>query len=359
LDPSTPEAQLNGIMAENISMLYEIAQAIYLGLNPNTSTGNMLDLVSQIRGVSRKSNTATRVTIQLTGTPGAIIPAGALFKSTGLPNDTFILLVDATIGGTDGEVSCQTLGALAVPPLTLTEIVTPVAGLDSVTNATSGVTGQEQETDEEFRQRSNDSVSLPALAIQESMYAGIINIDGVEQVRVLENTSDVVDPVTGISPHSMYAVVQGGADQDIAEVIFNRKSLGCGMDGLVTVQVNDINRMLHDIRFSRPINIRVYIDVEVTELPAWDASYIQRIKDDLIAFVTINTQVCANRSFDGYQMDDDVYASQLYSALLNENEFAINFINVGVAPLPVGSVVNIGFDELSTFDELDINVVSV
>jgi len=360
LDPSSPEAQLNGIIAEQISQLYELAQAVYVGMNPNFSTGNMLDLVSQIRGVDRNEETATVADVTFTGLAGITIVAGSKFTATGLDGITFSLQNDTVIdalGFGYGRVSCNTLGKVIVPALTITGIISPTYGLESVSNPLTGITGNEQETDEIFRIRSNASVALPGTALLDSVYASIANVDEVEQLVVLENDTSTID-VNGVSPKSMLAVVQGGTDEDIAEAIFLKKSLGCGMDGAITVSISDINGLPHDIRFSRPVNIPIFISVEVKELAEWDAAVIENIKQLLYDFATTSQSV-AGTTYNGYQMGDDVYAYQLYASLLNENTYAINSLFVGIAAIPAGSSVPISFSELATFDIINISVVSV
>jgi len=356
LDPSTPEAQLNGIFAEDIAILYEIAQAVYLGLNPNYSTGNMLDLVSQIRGILRKPSTATVVDVALEGSPNMTVPQGTLFSASGVPDKTFSLtsavIMDALGDGT-GLVACTETGKIVVPANTLKEITTPVSGLSSVNNPNPGVTGTEQETDEEFRLRSNASVALPSRAILDGMQAGIANIFEVETAIVYENTTNVADPLTGTSPKSMRAIVKGGSDKEIADVIFFRKSLGCGMDGLVTVPVDDINGMPHDIRFDRPVLTNIFVSVDVQELALWTPDQIPLIKQAIVNFAA--GEHC---SFNGYQIGEDVYASQLYTALIEFNAFNVRSILVGIVAPGAGTIADLQHDELAVFDTANITVTS-
>ena len=353
LDPSSPESQMNGQIAEDISVLYELAQAVYAGLNPNTAVGNMLDLVSQIRGVLRKPATPSTVGIDLTGAAGATIPAGTLFAATGIPNITFSLNEARTLPAS-GTVTCTTTGDISVPAGTLTTIVNPVSGLTSVTNPLDGNVGSNVETDAELRVRSNASTALPSEAILNGMQAGISAVDGVTDSKVIENDTDILDAVTGVNPHSMHAIVKGGADEDIAQVIFDKKSLGCGMDGDVIVSIEDFNGFPHNIVFSRPTEIPIFVHLDLRELSGWDVSLEQFIKEAIVDFA----EGVGNCDFDGYQIGEDVHSSQLYAAVLNYNAFSVNDILIGVAATPSGSDVTINPSEIATFRVEDITIVS-
>ena len=351
LDPSTPEAQLNGIIAEDITVLYELAQAVYMGLNPSFSSGNMLDLVSQIRGIQRKPATATRVEIQTVGTPGALIPEGTLFAASGIPNITFSLEADIVVPEL-GTIVCSETGLIVVPINTLREIVTPISGLISVNNPTAGVTGTEQETDEEFRIRSNASVALPGRAILDSMQAGLSNIDGVEKAIVYENTSERYDYSTGTGAKSMRAIVLGGGDQAIAETIFFRKSLGCGMNGAVSVPVNDIHGLPHSIRFDRPALIDIFVSVKITKLLGWNQTQEDIIKQAIVDFA--NGEHC---NFAGYTIGQSVYSAELYGALLSYPTFTVTEILVDTATPVSANFVLMELDELARFDVVNIGVI--
>jgi len=354
-DPSTPQSQMNGQIAEDISVLYEIAQAVYAGLNPNYSSGNMLDLVSGIRGVVRKKATATQVIVDFTGTDGTVVPVGTLFSDPQTPSITFSLDASKTLPDS-GAASCTILGPVAVIAGTLTSIINPISGLTAVNNPEDGSVGVNEESDEELRIRSNASVALPSTSILEGMEAGIANVLNVTEARVGENTTSITDPITGISPKSMLAIVNGGDEQDIAEVIFNRKSLGCGMDGDIEVNVLDSNNYAHPIRFSRPTLVPIHVQLDLKELSDWDPALIPNIKQSLVDYATGASSTC---SFTGYSISDDVYASQLYGAYINSgNAFSVNSILVEEST-PAGNLeVIIDLSELATFSVDDITVVS-
>ena len=356
LDPSTPEAQLNGIYAEDLVILYEMVEDIYVNFHPNFSSGDMLDLVSAIRGIYRKPATATRVEIILTGTDGIIVPAGTLFRATTQPEVNFSLETPYYIGTTtSGWVVCTETGPIEVLANTLTEVINPFAGLDSVNNPSNGFTGTNTENDAELRNRSNRSVSIPAVAIVDGMWSGLADIDGVTDVAVYENDSNFTDS-QGIPPKSMYAVVQGGKNEDIAQVIYSIKTIGCGMLGSVTVTVFDSNDNPHDIKFDRPTLANTHIFVDVKSLSGWSQGDEDRIRNDLLNYVQEGDPCTA---FNGYTIGESVYASDLYPAITGNavrDKFHITNIQVGDSGSNQVDVRNILANEVAAFDVTNIVV---
>ena len=56
----------------------------------------------------------------------------------------------------------------------------------------------------------------PSQTIIESLTGGLASVPGVSLVRVYQNDTNETD-ANGLPPHSIEAVVQGGADYDIGD----------------------------------------------------------------------------------------------------------------------------------------------
>ncbi len=356
-DPSTPQAQLNGIYAEDIAILYETAEALYTNLHPNYSTGQMLDLVSTIRGVFRKPATGTRVQLALTGVTNTIVPAGTLFSSSSNPEIFFELEENYYIGITTlGWAETTTTGAIDVPASTVDTIVNPFAGLNGVDNPQAGLTGREIETDSELRIRSNLSVAIPSQAIVESIWSGLLDVDDVADVVVYENDTNITNAI-GMEPKSMYAIVQGGTDEDIAQVIFDRKTLGCSMKGDETVNVTDSNNQTHSIKFDRAVYTDVYVHVYVTTLDGWTAGDDDQIKQDIVTYANEGDGV----GWNGYTISRPVYASDLLPPITGqsiEDSFHVTDIKVSPDGIAEAESVTVGVKEIALFstDNITVNV---
>jgi hypothetical protein len=79
-------------------------------------------------------------------------------------------------------------------------------------------------------------------------------------VSVLENFTDVTD-VNGLPPHSIEAIVLGGADADIAQVIYETKAAGTRPHGTTFVNITDSSGNPQAIGFSRPTSTNIRMDV--------------------------------------------------------------------------------------------------
>lgn len=84
----------------------------------------------------------------------------------------------------------QNFGPIPCPVASLTSIVTPIAGWQSVTNLVAGNTGTLVETDAKLRIRRQNSIKLIGAGTVESIEAGLLqNVPGVTSAIVFENSS--------------------------------------------------------------------------------------------------------------------------------------------------------------------------
>jgi len=84
----------------------------------------------------------------------------------------------------------QNFGPIPLPIGTLTTIVTPIAGWNSITNLVAGTTGTLAETDAQLRIRRQNSIHLLGSATVEAITAGLLqDVPGVTSAIVFENTS--------------------------------------------------------------------------------------------------------------------------------------------------------------------------
>lgn len=84
----------------------------------------------------------------------------------------------------------QEFGPIPAPANSLTEIMTPVAGWQSLTNFKAGVTGRNQETDEELRIRRANSLRVLGSGTVEAIRSRILQeVPGVSSVLVFENVT--------------------------------------------------------------------------------------------------------------------------------------------------------------------------
>lgn len=360
LDPSSPDAQFNGLMSNQLATLWQLGLDVYSGLDPRTANGLMLDRISAINGISRQQPTPSVAVIDLFGTNGSVIPQGTIFSSPDIPNIKFTLDAEVTISGTgsiSGEVTADTLGATLIAPDTITKIDTPVSGLTSVTNPSAGQTGIDQETDEELRKRRALSISLGSVSMIESIFSAVANITGVEKTKMYENITNGVD-TNGLPAHSIEVLVKGGAESDISKAIADNRSVGCDLFGTTTSPYVDRNNFTHDIKFSRPVEVPIFVQITASKLPNWDINTNTDIQSAIVGYGNGTGGVFCS-DFLGYQISEDVYGTQLIYALASITSISITQILVGIAS-PAGLQLQpIAYNELATFLEANIEIIYV
>jgi hypothetical protein len=119
-----------------------------------------------------------------------------------------------------------------------------------------------------LRSRRERSVARDAQAIIDAIFAAVANVPGVTQNVVLENDTDVTDS-NGLPPHSFQVIVVGGVDEEIANVIWLKKPAGILSFGSATTQILDSQGIPHDISFSRPTTVDIYVEIDLTTFPEY------------------------------------------------------------------------------------------
>lgn len=90
----------------------------------------------------------------------------------------------------------QDYGPIPAPANTLTEILTPIAGWETINNPEAGLTGRFIETDSELRIRRAQSIRLAGNATVEAIRAHLLqNVEGVTSALVFENVDVIQQPI--------------------------------------------------------------------------------------------------------------------------------------------------------------------
>lgn len=239
----------------------------------------------------------------------------------------------------------QEVGAISAPANSLSIIKTPILGWDTVTNVLAATEGRLTETDEELRIRFEDTKFDKSTNILDALYSALLNIQGVENVAVYDNDTDITDG-NGLPPHSVSAIVLGGDDDTIAETIWQNKPYGIPTYGNTTVNIIDSQGFTRPINFKRPSPIFIYVDIAITADPSFPADGIDQIKGYIIQYAK-----------DNFTVGEDVVYSRLYTPINEVGGHQIDSLTIGLSPAPVGtSNIAIAFDEISQFTSANISI---
>jgi uncharacterized phage protein gp47/JayE len=354
LDPRRPIGQLIGVVSERLAILWALSEAVYYSKYPRTASNASLDNAVSLTGLTRLAATFSMGEITISGIAGTIVPAGFQVSIQGDTTSTFVTTASATIGGGGTVVApirAVTAGALVALAGTITVISNPLTGVTSVTNAADVEVGRDRESDAELRIRQQEFLQAPGTSSVEGIRAAISLVTNVRQVLVVEN--DTNGTVDGRPPKSFEAFVDGGADQEIADVIWEAKPAGIQAFGTESATVVDSQGISHLIQFSRPIEVDIFVTVTITansdllEDELYPANGDDLVRDAVLAYgnsLTIGRDVFLNKMFTGINAVPGVIGVVISASR-------------DMDP-PVSDVIVIAPNEVANFDSSNITVIS-
>lgn len=268
-------------------------QFSYNSRSPLTAVGAGLDGVVSINGIKRKGATHSTATVTLTGTAFTQILNGLVADISGhvweLP-DEVIIGISGTVSVT---ATCQDEGAILASPGQISKIQSPTNGWQTVTNMTAASAGQPVESDAELKARQKQSVANPSQALTDGILGGVKAVVNVNDAVLYENDTSALlydingaEKVDGFPPHSITMVVDGGEGELIAQAINNRKTPGCYTDGDQIYVVVENNQVQQTIRFYRPAETGIEVEIEITPLIGYTTALGAAIIEALRVYLT-------------------------------------------------------------------------
>jgi uncharacterized phage protein gp47/JayE len=221
------------------------------------------------------------------------------------PSSVYPLLVGARLGITSISdlvtVEAINQGVVKAPAGTLVTLLVPAVGITSVTNLEGAAEGREQETDEELRVRRYESVQIIGASTEQAIVANVKNLTGVTAAFIIANRTYTTDG-EGRPPKSFEVVVEGGDEQEVAETIWRYHPVGIETFGDITRTIVDDNGINQSVKFSRPINILIRMEIDYTKYDeeAFSASGEDGIKQAALAYgqtLNIGVDVIPQRFF--------------------------------------------------------------
>jgi uncharacterized phage protein gp47/JayE len=287
LDADTQDEQQLAIFARAIYDSNQSVIAAYNSFSPNSAQGTGLSNLVKINGLKREVPSNSQAVVDIVGAVGTVITNGIIGDNLNL-NTRWALPATVVIpsGGTISvTATCTELGSTAAALGTLTQILTPTRGWQSVTNASAATAGNPVEVDATLRQRQTASTALPSLTVLGGIYAAIANLSGVTRLQVYENDEDTAD-ADGISPHSIAAVVLGGDATEILTSIASKKSPGTGTDGTTTGVIIDPHGVPETIRYY-PLTVKpVDVGITIKALTGYTSTTGDLIKASVAQFLS-------------------------------------------------------------------------
>jgi len=363
---TTPQGQMAqsdaAIIADKNDQLLYIANNI----NPDYASGRFQDAIGRIYFIDRIAATGTTVTATVTGLVGTPIPAGSTAQDEA--GYIYSSLTDAVIPATgtiDIVFQNLTSGAIPCPVGALNRIYRGISGWSGITNAAAGSTGNDVETRANFEYRRKQSVALNAKGTPESIYAAVLDVDGVTDAYVWSNHSG--SPVNigatnyPVPAHSVYVAVYGGNAADIANAIYIKNQAGCGMVGNTSYVVTDTtqgtnNPPQYTITWNTPSPSRTYFKVEISDNASLPSNIGDLVKEQVINAFNGESDLVPKA-----RIGSKLFAGGYYSVVNKIDPSVVNVLSLTVSKngTTYTSSVEYGVDQIPTLDANDITVTLV
>jgi uncharacterized phage protein gp47/JayE len=284
-----PLGKIFGILSNAIGLVWEVLQQVYDAFDPDQATGEALDNLVGIVGVTRLAATKTSGTQTCTGTNGTVIPLGSIVRIT--DGARFLTLAEVTIPiveTIDVLVEAENTGPIEASAGAVDEIVTIISGWTGTTNAADFVTGRNQETDAELRVRREASLQIIGAGTDGAIFSRLSEVEGVLAVKVKSNRTLTTDS-DGIPPKAFETVIHPNTvDQDtIATEIFTAMPAGIQPYGSdVSASVLDVQGFTTTVEWTWAAVQEVWVTVTLTYTSEYlpEATGDQLVEDAVAAY---------------------------------------------------------------------------
>ena len=322
VSPETVQGRLIEMIARSRLFSIQACAAVSNMLNLNTANGFVLDDLGSLFLLSRQPATYTTTSVVLSGVNGTIVPEGTRLKTTG--GEIFVNVEDYTIGSpVNATFRAQEKGVVPCPANTLTIILDAVNGLESANNPANPVLGRELESDSEFRNRIRGSLNVNSIAVISAIKANLEQIEGVVGTYLYDNysgSSVVVDEIT-VPAHSILAIVDGGDSEEIAKVLYNKKTIGAGYLASTTdpdIQIvsetvlDPIYGTSYTVKFARPKIVDLVVEITVAR-----QNYTGDDLETAVKTAIVDWSLGDNDEVDGLKIGTDVSPFEISAAVSN------------------------------------------
>lgn len=404
LGGATLLGQFIGIVAERLAVLWELMEAVYSSQDPDAATGEALVQLAALTGTIPLSASPSTATLTLTGTPTTVVASGSRASNaagvefetlaggtiaaltawasltpysagarrtnasrayvcitagtsaaSGGPTTTADDITDGTVhwrymgegtGAVDVEAEATENGPQTAISGTVTTIVTPVAGWSSVINLEDATEGRSDESDEELRQRREEDLANAGTSPVDAIRSALLQVEDVTAVTIFHNVTDSTDG-DGLPPHSVEAVVRGGANQVIFDALLASVAAGVRTYGTTSGTASDAAGNVHTIHFTRPAEIDIWVIVNVeVDASVFPLDGADQCEAAIVAY--------GDSLRSGYNVRASAVGAPVHdiAGVLGTTSVLIGTANPPVASTPI----SIGTRQLAVFDTSRITV---
>ncbi|MBJ7631701.1 baseplate J/gp47 family protein [Weissella confusa] len=268
------------LMAFFLDLIYKLAEKVYNSQYLSTATGVSLDKIASNFGLYRNPAEQAIVDLSFTGTPGFVILAGKMFKTTDgkiyqLGSD---VLLSASGTGAGTAYAMETGAQYNVPANAITSQVEPTSDIFTVTNPQAVENGANIETDAELAHRVRLANDTKPSSPVNGVISAVMEVPGVKSVQVVTNNTMAVDSY-GNPAKTIHVYVDGGEEMKIADALFNSVSAGILMVGSHTETMTDAAGFSGNVvAFDYATKETIFVTVDVTTNNDFEIDGVDQVK---------------------------------------------------------------------------------
>lgn len=339
VDADTPDGQMLGLLSQLLSDINEVIAFMFQMLDPYRATGEWLEQRALYAGIVRRGAEYSYINdVVITGSHGTTIPQGSIFSDGN--SNKWVSLQAVTLnnfGSAKLSLRSQELGVFSLPANQELTMETVVIGVDRIVLTRESTPGNEEETDGQLLVRFMQSHSINNNDDREGIKSALSSLPDVRKVEVIENYTNNTDVVTGVTAHTMNAIVFGGNDLDIATTLLKKKIGGCAFMGDQQVVVN-YKGMDRTVLFDRAEEVAISVKLVIRRL---------------VGFTDIDTDgIKASLENTDFEIGESVYAMRLTCPVNSISGFVIISMTVNQ-----GDSVDIGVRQYAKIHANDVEVI--
>lgn len=187
-----------------------------------------------------------------------------------LPRGTLFVSTTPRVGslGHTVDLLTTTLGFNPLSPNNLSGLIPTHTGFESIVNGDDFSAGSEVQTDAEYRLTAINIKETSVAGTPDSIVAGLLALEGVEDARIYENPTEdeIIDTSANIVaiPYTYNVAVLGGDDSEVAQVILNKSPANTKRYGSYIAQAINTKGNSVDVNFTRVGYFDIEIEVSYT-----------------------------------------------------------------------------------------------
>lgn len=259
--------------------------------------------------------------------------------------------VEAIGGGIRGNVGANTIVVMPDPPL----------GIKVVNNAAETTGGKDEETDESLRERAKENLGSGSRASASALINTARALEGVKGVSIFINDTSTDNTGSGGLPdHSFELVVQDGTPSEIAQMILDTKAAGdnaySGAHGTTqTVTAELPNGQTHDVSFSTPTQVQIYVDCDLKVTDEYEGD--DALRDSIVRYLGGTLSSNNDEGGDLLVGEDVLYGMVEYAVRDTDGVYDVNSLYIDTSSSPAAtSDIAIADDSIAFGDATDSSI---